>query len=138
MGLMDEIVEDSAAGGVLAAITELNALADRRADVEGARVALDAAKRRGDPAEVEAAGEAYRAAVRALGRFVAERSTRQDAEADLAGAMAVVDLLRRLPYSTRLAVKFALDVQDYHPTSRDEDDATNRLRRALELAGVPR
>lgn len=87
MGLMDEIVEDCAAGGVLAAITERNALADRRADVDRALVALDAAKRRGDPAEVAEARSAYCDVLRALGRFVAEGLPPQDAEEDLADAI---------------------------------------------------
>lgn len=48
----------------------------------------------------------------------------------------IAGVLARLPYTTRLAIKFALDVQDHLPTGRTEDDATFQLRAALALAGV--
>lgn len=52
--------------------------------------------------------------------------------------VAIACVLARLPYPTRLAISFALDVQDCLPTDRSEDEASLRLRRALELAGVSR
>lgn len=48
----------------------------------------------------------------------------------------VAALLSRLPYPTRLAIKFALDVQDHIPTDLSADRATERLRDALRAAGV--
>lgn len=52
--------------------------------------------------------------------------------------LVIAGVLGRLPYPTRLAIKFALDVQDHLPTDATEDRATERLRDALELAGVER
>lgn len=59
--------------------------------------------------------------------------TRTEAERERA---TVAALLSRLPYPTRLAIKFALDVQDHIPTDYTADRATERLRDALREAGV--
>lgn len=48
----------------------------------------------------------------------------------------VAALLARLPYTTRLSIKYALDVQDHTPTDYTTDRATERLREALRVAGV--
>lgn len=48
----------------------------------------------------------------------------------------IAAVLARLPYTTRLAIYHALAVQEYMPTDRANDDAAERLRRALAWAGV--
>lgn len=58
---------------------------------------------------------------------------------DLSGAeecVVIARVLGRLPYPTRLAILHALIVQEHLPTCRAEDDAAERLRRALKLANV--
>lgn len=51
-------------------------------------------------------------------------------------SLTIAGVLSRLPYPTRLAIKYALDVQDHLPTDRTEDGAARRLRDALALSGV--
>lgn len=85
--LTDEIREDIAAGGALAEATARGLFEELRGDVDRALVALDAAKRGGDVAWVEAARADHRRALERLGRFVAEEGPPQDAEADVADAV---------------------------------------------------
>lgn len=62
-----------------------------------------------------------------------QEPTKSDAEIE---CETIARVLARLPYTTRLSIKYALDVQDHTPTDYTTDRATERLRSALRLAGV--